>query len=169
MKKWPWFLLSLLVVFIDQASKYGVEMVLVPYQPVSVLPMWNIILAYNTGAAFGFLSGDGELHRWFFAGFSLFMSLILIFWLRRISSQDKLQSAGLSLLLGGALGNLIDRAWQGYVVDFIDLYYKNHHFATFNLADSAICVGAFLLFWDLLKSELKLKKQKKESVKAETS
>jgi signal peptidase II len=150
MKKWYWFILSLVIIVCDQLSKYWLGVTLVPYKPVPILPMLNITLAYNTGAAFSFLSGAGNWHRWFFTGFSLVVSVILVIWLWRTPKQAKLQSAGISLILGGAIGNLIDRGLYGYVTDFIDVYYKYHHFATFNIADSAICVGAALLVLDLL-------------------
>lgn len=149
MNKRYWFMLSIVVIFLDQLSKYWVGMALIPYKPLPVFPMLNLTLAYNTGAAFSFLSGAGGWHRWFFAGFSGVVSLILMRWLWKTSSRDKLQSTGLSLILGGAIGNLIDRGFHGYVIDFIDVYYEHHHFATFNLADSAICVGAALLILDL--------------------
>ena len=150
MKKWHWFLLSILVIILDQASKYWIEAVLTPYKPLPIIPMFNITLAYNTGAAFSFLSGTGGWHRWFFAGFSLIVSIILMIWLWRTPKKDHLQSLGVSLILGGAIGNLIDRAINGYVVDFVDIYYEYHHFATFNLADSAICIGAAALILDLI-------------------
>lgn len=150
MKKWHWFILSIIVIICDQASKYWVGVLLTPYKPLPVIPMLNITLAYNTGAAFSFLSGAGDWHRWFFAGFSLIVSIILVIWLWRTPLQARLQSAGISLILGGALGNLIDRGLHGYVIDFIDVYYKYHHFATFNIADSAICIGAAILVLDLL-------------------
>ena len=110
----------------------------------------NITLAYNTGAAFSFLSGTGDWHRWFFAGFSFLVSFILVVWLWRTPKKDKLQSTGVSLILGGAVGNLLDRGLHGHVIDFIDVYYGHHHFATFNIADSVICIGAGLLILDLL-------------------
>ena len=150
MRKKYWYLLSMVVVLLDQASKYWVGVSLIPYKPLPVFPMFNITLAYNTGAAFSFLSGAGNWHRWFFSGFSLVVSILLVIWLWRTSSQDGLQSAGLSLILGGAVGNLLDRGLDGYVIDFIDVYYKYHHFATFNLADSAICIGAAFMALDLL-------------------
>ena len=153
MKKWSWFILSLVVVLLDQASKLWMESILIPYKPVSIIPMLNLTLAYNTGAAFSFLSGTGGWHRWFFAGFSLIFSLILFIWLSRIPAKARCQALGLSLILGGAVGNLIDRALDGYVVDFIDVYYSYHHFATFNLADSAISIGAFALIMDVLFSK----------------
>lgn len=150
MKKWPWFMLSLTVVILDQASKYLVSVFLTPYKPLPVFPMFNLTLAYNSGAAFSFLSGAGDWHRWFFAGFSLIVSMMLAVWLYRTESQARLLLAGISLILGGAIGNLVDRAFDGYVVDFIDVYYKHYHFATFNLADSAICIGAGFFLLDLL-------------------
>ncbi len=153
MKKWPWFTLAFLVVFIDQASKYWASIALSPYQPKAVIPMLNLVLAYNTGAAFSFLSGAGEWHRWFFSSFSALMSTVLIIWMFRLKSTAYLQLAALSLVLGGAIGNLIDRFYYGYVIDFIDLYYKNYHWPVFNVADSAICLGAFLLFIDFAKKE----------------
>ena len=152
MKKLPWFLASLAVIILDQASKYWASVDLAPYHPEPMFSMVNLTLAYNSGAAFSFLSGAGEWHRWFFAAFSMVMSIALIVWIFRMSSSARLQMLGLSLILGGAVGNLIDRVFFGYVIDFIDVYYKNHHWPVFNVADSAICVGAFLLFIDLCKN-----------------
>lgn len=143
-------MLSLAVIVCDQASKYLVSVLLIPYKPLPVFPMLNLTLAYNSGAAFSFLSGAGDWHRWFFSGFSLIVSIILAIWLYRTASQAKLLLAGISLILGGAIGNLFDRAFHGYVIDFIDVYYKHHHFATFNVADSAICIGAGFFLLDLL-------------------
>lgn len=151
MKKWHWFVISLAVIFADQATKYWASLDLIPYQPKSVLPMLNLTLAYNSGAAFSFLSGAGEWHRWFFPAFSFVMCVILIIWLMRMDLIARLQLFAVSLILGGAVGNLIDRAFTGYVIDFIDVYYQHYHWPVFNLADSAICIGAFLLFIDLIK------------------
>ena len=152
MKKWPWFILSVLIVLLDQGSKYWASVDLLPYHPVAVMPMFNLTLAYNTGAAFSFLSEAGDWHRWFFAGFSLIMSIVLVIWIKKTPSGQRLQLLALGLVLGGAVGNLIDRAFLGYVTDFIEVYYKSYHWPVFNLADSAICVGAFLLFIDLCKN-----------------
>lgn len=152
MKKWPWFLLSVVVVGIDQFSKYWAATQFTPYQSETLLPILNFTLAYNTGAAFSFLSGAGEWHRWFFASFSLVMSLALLIWLLRLPPTMRLRAFAISLILGGAIGNLYDRARVGYVVDFIDFYYKNHHWPVFNLADFAICMGAVFLFIDLCKT-----------------
>jgi signal peptidase II len=152
-KKWPWFFLALIVIVLDQASKYLASIVLLPYQPEAVIPMFNFTLAYNTGAAFSFLSRAGEWHRWVFVVFSLIMSIALSIAILRSVPAKRLQLLALGLILGGAIGNLIDRAFLGYVIDFIDIYYKDHHWPVFNIADSAICVGAFLLFIDLVRSE----------------
>ena len=152
MKKWHWFVLSFIVILMDQASKYFISAGLTPYQPVAISPMLNLTLAYNSGAAFSFLSHAGQWHHWFFIGFSLIMSMALIIWIIRLASTERLQLLALSLILGGAIGNLIDRLFFGSVIDFIDVYYKHHHWPVFNLADSAICIGAFLLFIDLMRS-----------------
>ena len=143
-------MLSLIVIVFDQASKYLASVFFFFFKPLPVFPMFNFTLAYNSGAAFSFLSGAGDWHRWFFAGFSFIVSVILAVWLYRTESQARFLLAGISLILGGAIGNLIDRALDGYVIDFIDVYYKHHHFATFNLADSAICIGAGFFLLDLL-------------------
>ncbi|MGC1181674.1 signal peptidase II [Legionella sp.] len=150
MKKWHWLMLSILIIVCDQVSKYWALNSLIPYEPVPVFPLLNVTLAFNTGAAFSFLNGAGDWHRWFFAGFSLIMSIVLIIWLYRVPTQARLLSAGISLILGGAIGNLIDRAFYGYVIDFIDVYYRHHHFATFNIADSAIFLGASFFVLDVL-------------------
>ncbi|WP_133129765.1 signal peptidase II [Legionella yabuuchiae] len=151
MKKWAWFLVSLVVVFFDQLSKYWATTHLSPYEPHPLFPMINFTLAYNTGAAFSFLSGAGGWHQWFFFGFSLVMSLVLIVWIIRTAPSSYLLLLALSLILGGALGNLVDRFTLGHVVDFIDVYYKSYHWPVFNLADSAICLGAIILLYDLVK------------------
>ncbi|WP_419418846.1 signal peptidase II [Legionella sp. D16C41] len=152
MRKWPWLFLSLIVVIIDQLTKFWAATQLMPYQPEPLMPMLNFTLAYNTGAAFSFLSNAGGWQRWLFALFSLLMSAILLVWLLRTPKHLKLQLVGISLILGGAIGNLYDRAIVGYVVDFIQVYYKNFYWPVFNIADSAICIGAFFLLIDLSKN-----------------
>ena len=149
MKKWPWFLLSLLVIAADQLSKHWALSRLIAYQPEPLVPMVNLTLAYNTGSAFSFLNGAGAWHLWFFALFGTIMSVALAVWLIRLPVKAVLQCLGISLILGGALGNLYDRATLGHVIDFIDVYYQHYHWPVFNLADSAICLGAFFLIVDL--------------------
>ena len=149
MKKWPWYIVSVVFIALDQVSKYWAVSVLLPYQPEAILPMLNLTLAYNSGAAFSFLSGTGDWHRWFFTAFSGIMSLVLVVWIVRLPETARLQLTAVSLILAGALGNLMDRIFLGHVIDFIDVYYAHYHWPVFNVADCAICIGSFLLFLDL--------------------
>ncbi|OGV49946.1 MAG: signal peptidase II [Legionellales bacterium RIFCSPHIGHO2_12_FULL_42_9] len=152
---WHWFLLSVFIVMADQLTKYMAEVQLTAYQPFPVLPMFNLTLAYNTGAAFSFLSHAGDWHRWFFAGFSFCMSVFFVVWMVRLPAKACLQLTAISLILGGTLGNFFDRLFSGHVIDFIQLYYHQYYWPVFNLADSAICVGAVLLLLDLSKNNPK--------------
>jgi len=144
-----WLLLSVAVIALDQASKWLAETSLIPYQPVPVMPLVNLTLAYNTGAAFSFLSDAGGWQRWFFVVLSLVVSAVLFSWLWRMRAEERLHAVSISLILGGAIGNLIDRIWLGHVIDFLDVYYGSHHWPIFNIADSAITVGVVLLIIDL--------------------
>lgn len=137
--------LSLGIAALDIFTKNLALANLHPYTALPVFPMFNITLAFNTGAAFSFLSGTGDWHKWFFMGFTSLMLVIMLAWLCKSKAEPKLQAWGLALVIGGALGNLIDRLRFGYVVDFIDIYYQNYHWPIFNLADSAICLGALCL------------------------
>lgn len=151
MQQWKWFLCSILVIIADQVSKIMAVKHLIPYQPFDIMPMLSFTLAYNTGAAFNFLSQAGVWHHWFFMGFSFIVSIALVIWIIRLPKHsERLQLIALSLILGGALANLIDRVRLGYVVDFIDVYYKTHHWPIFNIADSAITIGTLLLAFDLV-------------------
>jgi signal peptidase II len=118
--------------------------------PESVLPFLNWLLLFNPGAAFSFLAQGSGWQRWFFTALGLVASAYIV-WLLRKSLGDKLLCWALSLILGGALGNVLDRIMYGAVVDFIDLYYANWHWPAFNIADSAICVGASLIIWGELR------------------
>lgn len=151
MKKWPWFLLILIVITLDLATKYWAIVALVPYQPEYVMPMMNFTLAFNSGAAFSFLSDAGQWHYWLFTAFSLTMSVVLSIWLIKTPAMQRLQLGAISLILGGAVGNLINRFYFGAVIDFIDVYYKHYHWPDFNIADSAICIGASLLFVEMIR------------------
>ena len=147
-KKWIWFALVLIFFIADQLSKAVIQLYLSPYETFHVFPGLNLVLVFNSGSAFGFLSQTGHLwHQWFFSIFSVFMSVFLTVWMIRIPAKAHGVLLGLSLILGGALGNLADRLRIGYVIDFIDLYCLNHHWFVFNIADSAICVGAVILFF----------------------
>lgn len=148
MLRWLW--LSALVVALDQISKYVASHMLEMFQPLAVMPMFNLTLMYNTGAAFSFLSGAGGWQRWFFTLIAVVISIIIFTWIRKLGSDQHLQAAALSLVLGGALGNVIDRLLLGHVVDFIQIYYEHWYWPAFNLADSAITLGVGLLILDTL-------------------
>ncbi len=135
----------LISVVSDQITKIATSRALELYEQIPVFPMFNITLAHNYGAAFSFLNIPGGAQRWFFTGISAVVSVVLIVWLWRLSKDEKWLGIALALILGGAIGNLIDRAMQGYVVDFIQVYYKDWYFPSFNIADSAIFCGTVLL------------------------
>lgn len=141
------FGIAIVCVVLDQITKQAAERALDLYEAIPVTPMFNIALAYNYGAAFSFLNVPGGWQRWMFTGISLVVSLLLIVWLYRLSKEEKWLSLSFALILGGAVGNLIDRALYGYVIDFIQVYYDKYYFPTFNIADSAIFCGAALLIF----------------------
>ncbi len=145
-----WFALALVVVLLDQWSKALVLEHLDYAQPVVLLPVLNLTLQYNEGAAFSFLSDAGGWQRWFFSAVALVASLVIAVWLTRLRPADRLLAASLSLILGGALGNLWDRLQFGHVVDFISVHYQDWYFPTFNVADSAVTVGAVLMILDAI-------------------
>lgn len=151
MLKWLW--LSALVVVLDLASKAIATHYLVLYQPVPVFPGFNWTLAHNAGAAFSFLSNGSGWQRWFFSLIALLVSIGITIWMKRLNSAQTLLAIALALVLGGAIGNLWDRVTLGYVVDFIDVYYQQSHWPAFNVADSAISVGAVLLVIDSLRGD----------------
>ena len=150
-----WIWLSSLVVIFDQITKYLAEDMLIRHRPVNIIEGLNMTLVYNRGAAFSFLSNAGGWQRWFFMVFSLGISIALVVWLRQLSRTEEGKHiflvTGLALILGGAVGNLIDRTLHGHVIDFIDVYYKTHHWPAFNIADSAIFLGAVFLIIDMFK------------------
>ncbi len=145
MKKVIVFSLAIFVILIDQLTKFEVMAHLVPYESINVLPILSWTLAFNSGSAFSLLAESGSWHTWFFMGFTSLVSLGLVIWIVRLETRLFSQMLALALILGGALGNLVDRIRLGYVIDFIDIYYKNYHWPVFNVADSAICIGAVWL------------------------
>ena len=151
MARWLW--LSLLVVVLDQVTKWLAEGLLDPFRPVPLVPLLNFTLMYNEGAAFSFLSSAGGWQRWFFAVFALVMTVVLVVWLLRLKPHERLTAMALSLVAGGAVGNLIDRVLTGRVVDFIDFYVGDWHWPAFNVADSAITLGVVLLLLTSLRAE----------------
>ena len=143
MLKWLW--LSLLAVILDQVSKLAIADSMQLYQSISIMPYFNLTYVHNTGAAFSFLSEAGGWQRWFFAGLAFVISVVIAVWLARLKQQETLLAVALSLVLGGAIGNLIDRLAYGYVIDFLDVYYQTWHWPAFNIADSAITLGVMLM------------------------
>ena len=144
----PWFVLALVMVFLDQYTKVLATANLDYAQPVPVFWWFNLTLHHNTGAAFSFLSDAGGWQRYFFAALASGISIALAIWLVVLPRGQRLLAFSLGLILGGALGNLWDRVTLGYVVDFISVHYDNHYFPTFNIADSAISVGAACMLLD---------------------
>lgn len=140
-----WYAISVVVILLDQVTKYAADNMLDYGRPVEILPVFDLTLLYNKGAAFSFLSDAGGWQRWFFLTISSVVSCVLVVWIYRLPSSQKLLALSLSLILGGAIGNLIDRAYFGHVIDFISVHYDNHYFPAFNIADSAITVGAALM------------------------
>jgi len=151
MLRWLW--LSLAVVILDQLSKQLVESNFLVFEVLPVLPYLNLTLVYNEGAAFSFLSDQGGWQRWFFILIGLMVSLVLIIWINRLAVNQRLSAVALSLVVGGALGNILDRILLGHVVDFIDVYYREWHWPAFNVADSAISLGVILMLIDAVREE----------------
>ncbi len=148
MLKWLW--LSMVVIVLDQITKYMVTDSLQLFQSIPIMPSLNLVLAHNTGAAFSFLSDAGGWQRWFFAVLAIVVSVVIVVWIKRLKKNEQRLAVALSLVLGGAVGNVWDRIVHGYVVDFIDVYYGDWHWPAFNVADSAITIGAVLLIIDAL-------------------
>jgi signal peptidase II len=142
--------LALLVLVLDQWTKGLAESALEYGRPVQILPVLNMSLQYNTGAAFSFLRDAGGWQRWFFSAVAIVISLGLCVWLSRLQRGETLLAWSLTFILGGALGNLWDRLALGHVVDFISFHYGGAYFPAFNLADSAITLGAGLMILDAI-------------------
>ena len=147
MLKWLW--LAFLSLGLDQASKIAIDKTFQLYESIVIIPsFFNLTYVHNTGAAFSFLSEAGGWQRWFFAALAIVMSTIMTIWLTRLKENETLLAVALSLILGGAIGNLVDRLAYGYVIDFLDVYYGTYHWPAFNIADSAITIGVALMLWD---------------------
>ncbi len=145
-----WLIAAAAILAFDQASKLAAEHWLTPHTPLPVTSWFNLSLIYNTGAAFGFLSDAGGWQRWFFVVITLVICVILIGWLRHLRDNEARAGIGITMILGGALGNLCDRLAYGRVVDFLDLHYGAFHWPTFNIADACISGGALLLIYATL-------------------
>ncbi|RKZ97145.1 MAG: signal peptidase II [Gammaproteobacteria bacterium] len=152
MLKWLW--LTGLVIVLDQLSKWVMVSWLSLHETVAIIPFFNLTMAHNTGAAFSFLAQAGGWQRWFFVGLALSISIGLFIWIHKLA-KTKMEAMSVSMILGGAIGNVIDRIYFGYVIDFLDVYYGSYHWPAFNIADSAIVIGASLLIIDSFRPESK--------------
>ncbi|MFT5032815.1 MAG: signal peptidase II [Bacteroidia bacterium] len=145
-----WYAIAIVFVLLDQVTKVVAATYLSYGQPVYVLPVFNITLHYNTGAAFSFLSDAGGWQRWFFILVSTLVSTALIVWVGLIKNQQRLLSFALVMILAGAVGNLVDRVFLGYVVDFVSLHWNEYYFPAFNVADACITLGAGSMLLDMV-------------------
>jgi len=149
--KWLW--LSAAVVALDQATKYLVARNFELHEAVEILPFFSLVLVHNTGAAFSMLHDAGGWQRWGLSALAGAVSIAIMVWLPRLRASSWRLPLALALILGGTLGNLCDRLALGYVIDFLDFYIGARHWPAFNVADSAITVGALLLILDTLRRE----------------
>lgn len=141
--RWLW--ISLMVVVLDQAAKQIAEAQLTPHQAVNLFPYFDWYLTYNTGAAFSFLADAGGWQRWLFTIIAVVISVVIVQWIRKLPHEDTLTAVSLCLILGGAIGNVIDRVLLGHVIDYIQVWLGSYPFPAFNIADASISVGAALL------------------------
>tara|TARA_R110002050_G_scaffold57423_5_gene129305 strand:+ start:227302 stop:227769 length:468 start_codon:yes stop_codon:yes gene_type:complete len=151
MLKYLW--LTSVVIVLDQVSKWLMVSWLSLHETFAVVPFFNLTMAHNPGAAFSFLADAGGWQKWFFIGLASIVSIALLIWLKKLKPHAKLEAASIAMILGGAVGNVIDRIYYGYVIDFLDVYYGTYHWPAFNIADSAIVVGAILLVIDSFRSK----------------
>ncbi|MBB3170118.1 signal peptidase II [Simiduia aestuariiviva] len=150
---WLSALLVLVSVVLDQYTKAIASGALSYGQPVYVLSFLDWTLLHNPGAAFSFLSDQGGWQRWFFTAVAALVSVVLVVWIARLTKDKLWESSALALVLGGAVGNLIDRVQLGYVVDFISMHYEQYYWPAFNIADSVICIGVAMLIVDMFRSK----------------
>lgn len=142
LRAWPWYVLAIAVIGLDQYTKALATATLHYGQPLPVWSWFNLTLQHNSGAAFSFLSDAGGWQRYFFTAIAWVVSSVLVVWIYRLPRGHSLLALSLALILGGAIGNVWDRMMLGYVVDFISVHYQNSYFPAFNLADAAISAGA---------------------------
>jgi signal peptidase II len=157
--RWLW--IALLIIVADQLTKVWIQRSLELYETIEVLPVLNIYHTFNRGAAWSFLATADGWQRWMFSLLAIGVSVALIVWLRRLATASQpLLVAGLVLIVGGALGNLIDRLYLGHVVDFISVHWGDAYFPAFNVADSAISIGAALVIFDSLREAVQERRAK---------
>jgi len=147
-----YFVIALVVVLLDQLTKLWVLNSFETFEIVTILPVFNLTLVFNEGAAFSFLADAGGWQRYIFVSISAVMSIVFVIWLSRVKSHERWLATGLAFLLGGAVGNLIDRVWLGKVIDFLQWHWHDAYFPAFNLADAAITLGVILLLIDSFKT-----------------
>lgn len=140
--------ITVLFLVLDQVTKQWVMASMELYQSIPIMPFFNLTYVHNPGAAFSFLADAGGWQRYFFTILAIVVSIVLVIWLAKTPKTDKRISVAFCLILGGAIGNVVDRMLFGYVIDFLDFYYQSYHWPAFNIADSAIFVGAGLLILD---------------------
>jgi len=144
--RWLW--LTLLCLLVDQVTKHWVAGTFDYKETLVVFPFFNLFYIHNTGAAFSFLADQGGWQRWFFTAIASIASIVFLVWMAKTPKQQRLLSIAFALILSGAVGNLIDRALFGYVIDFLDFHWAGYHFAAFNIADSVIFIGAALMIFE---------------------
>ncbi|MBF7074749.1 signal peptidase II [Glaciecola sp. MH2013] len=145
--------ISVIVFVLDQWTKYTIVDTMSLYQSIEIMPFFNFTYVHNYGAAFSILYDAGGWQRYFLSAVALAVSAVILWWLKGTRRDQLLLPVAFSFILGGALGNVYDRMLHGYVIDFLDLYYGNYHWPAFNIADSAIFIGAALLIIDMFKNK----------------
>jgi signal peptidase II len=153
---WRWLWVTLLVILLDRLTKVLAVHKLTLYVPVRIFSFFNFTLAYNKGAAFNFLNEASGWQAWLFSSLAIIVSIGILIWLKKTSVFQRWVCIALSLIMGGALGNLWDRLQYGYVTDFIEFHVSDWRWPAFNIADSAICIGAAMILWDMIKKKNKI-------------
>lgn len=149
--KLRWLWLAAVIIALDLGTKAMATAMLTYGNPVPVMPMFNLTLLHNTGAAFSFLAGASGWQRWFFVSLAAVVSVVLFRWLKSLKPEETWSAIAIVLILGGALGNVYDRVVHGYVVDFLHFYWNGYHFPAFNIADTAITLGAGMMIIDIFR------------------
>jgi len=151
-KKYLWIFITILVFALDRITKSLALDYLPLGEPISILPMFNLFFTFNTGAAFSFLNQAGGWQEWLFGAIAVGVSISIIIWQLKITIEHLWLKIALALIIGGTLGNLYDRITYHKVIDFLDFYFRQWHYPVFNIADSAICIGAIMLIIDILRN-----------------
>ena len=149
--KLVWLWLSVIVVVVDQVTKHMVSHFLLKIIAYPIFPGLNIVLVHNYGSAFGFLAGATGWQLYFFVAVTILVLIFLVSWLAQMRNNERFKAIAVALILGGAVGNMLDRLINGYVVDFIDVYVGPYHWPAFNVADTAICIGALILIYKTIR------------------